>query len=105
MEIVGNVFVHRPNCNERGWSQQQPTFVFTRAAQLFSNSLDQFSRRLMTAGLASNVTVSSFAPIDGHTLEAQMRALNNLPVVNATARALSAGDPFVPLPPPSVPPR
>ena len=45
------------------------------AAQLFNYSMDQFSQRLNTAGLASDLTLTSIAPVSGYTLEAQLRAL------------------------------
>ena len=72
-------------------------------AQLFTDSMDQFTRRLATAGLASNVTAMSVAPVDGYTLAAQMRALNHLPTVDAEAAVQSAGlpDTLAPPPPPS----
>jgi hypothetical protein len=33
-------------------------------------------------GLDSTVTLDSIAPVNGYTLEAQMRQLNGLPVIN-----------------------
>ena len=77
------------------------TCVVLCVAQLFTDSTDQFTRRLATAGLASDVTVSSVAPVDGYTLAAQMRALNHLPPVNAEAAVQSAGLPSALSPPPS----
>ena len=44
--------------------------------QLFKDSMDQFTQRLNTAGLASNATLTSIASVSGYTLEAQLRALN-----------------------------
>ena len=69
------------------------------AAQLFNYTLDQFSEQLATAGLESNVTLVSIAPVNGYTLEAQMRALNDLPSVNVEGAALLAEPPLAPAPP------
>ena len=77
------------------------TRIVLCAAKLFADSMDQFTRRLATAGLASNVTFSSVAPVDGYTLAAQMRALNHLPTVDAKAAVQSAGLPYALSPPPS----
>jgi hypothetical protein len=50
--------------------------------QLFNYSLDQFSEQLNAAELASDVTLTSIAPVSGYTLEAQLRALDGLPVIS-----------------------
>ena len=52
------------------------------APQLFNDSFNLFPLELSAAGLDSTVTLTSIAPVNGHTLEAQMRSLNGLPVIN-----------------------
>ena len=69
--------------------------------QLFGYSLAQFSEQLATAGIATSAAVRSVTPVDGYTLEAQMRALNDLPTLDANMEALAAGSPFVLPPPPA----
>ena len=70
------------------------------AAQLFGYSLDQFSRQLATAGLGSNISVASIAPVDGYTLEAQLRQLDGQP---SGFPALAPSEPAsTPVPPPVV---
>ena len=62
--------------------------------QLFNYTLDQFSRRMATVGLESNVTVTSVAPVDGYTLEAQLRDLVAAqPPASAEAPTTSASEP------------
>ena len=72
------------------------------AAQLFNYTLNQFSRRLATVGLPSNVIVTSVAAVDGYTLEAQWRALSAQPPAGMAAPAPAPEPPFAIAPTPSL---
>ena len=72
-----------PSCREM---RNLQTLMDPRCiAQLVSYSLDQFSRQLATAGLASNITSAVLTPVRGFTLGDQMRVLNGLPLVDTDA--------------------
>ena len=50
--------------------------------QLLNTSFNLFPQELTVSGLDSTVTLTSVVPVNGYTLEAQMRQLNGLPVIN-----------------------